>query len=156
MFLNLNDKNQSMKIVYQLTDELKINPQLIIKAQALTLNKSRPLMGLKGTHGLFASDEWWTNIRNKVMPTLHLNGLIKRVYAAGQDYSNINNSIDLLLDDGSIYAAGITVNNDKDRALFKKGARVEILYALDELKKQPAPNGGINYSKVTIEVAVSQ
>ncbi|MDW6092421.1 hypothetical protein SBX64_07670 [Vibrio rhizosphaerae] len=156
MFLNLNKENISMKLVYQLLAELKENPERVVMTQALTLNKSKPLMGLKGSHGLFGSDEWWANIKNGVMPTLHISGVIQRAYVAGQEPSGMNNTVDLALDDGSSRSVGIYVNDEKDISLFRVGARAEILYALDELKNQPGPDGGVNYSKVAIEMAVSQ
>jgi hypothetical protein len=51
--------------------------------------------------------------------------------------------------------AGIYVNDAEDVKLFRVGARVDVLYALDELKQQPAREGGINYSRIALEMAVS-
>jgi hypothetical protein len=38
---------------------------------------------------------------------------------------------------------------------FKVGRRAEIVRALDELKDQPADDGGVNYAEITLEMAVS-
>jgi hypothetical protein len=42
---------------------------------------------------------------------------------------------------------GIYVNDREDADLFLPGRRVGIVYALDELKQQPAADGGVNYFK---------
>lgn len=155
MLLDLNSTGYLMKNVYLLSEELKLDTQQVALTQALTLNKSRPQMGLKGTHGLFGSDEWWENIGQKKMPLEFFSGVITRAYIAGQDESGMNNTIELLLDDGSIRTLGIYVNIPEDALLFQIGHRADIVYVLDELKLQPAPDGGDNYSKIALEMAVS-
>ena len=154
MILN-NEIGSSMKLVYQLIEDLKNNVQRVVKTQSLTLNDDKPLMGLKGTHGLFASDEWWESIRQGKIPVQKIEGIVQRAYIAGQDKSAFNDMVDLLLDDGSICSIGIYTNNKADTELFKPGAKAVIAYALDELKSQPAPDGGVNYSRVALEMAVS-
>ena len=141
--------------MYLLSEELKNDQERVISAQELTLDSSRPLMGLKGAHGLFASDEWWGSIQEKKIPLLFVSGVITRVYVAGQDEGDINNTVDLVTEDGSVTSVGIYTNNIDDVSLFNTGCRVEIVYALDELKRQPARDGGVNYSKVALEMAVS-
>jgi hypothetical protein len=155
MLLHLDKAGEPMKRVYQLSEELKNDPEQIALAQALTLNLSKPMLGLKGTHGLFGSPEWWASIEQRKMPLLFVSGIIRRVYVAGQDSGDENNGIDLLLEDGSVRDVGIYVNDKADIPLFRVGCRVELVYALDELKKQPALDGGINYSKIALEMAVS-
>jgi hypothetical protein len=156
MFLQLDQSGVPMKRVYLLSEELKADPDRIALAQALTLNAAKPRMGLKGTLGLFGSPEWWANIEQRKMPVRFLSGVIQRAYVVGQDESVVvNNEIELRLDDGSVQAEGIYVSNEDDVNLFRVGHRVEVVYALDELKRQPAADGGINYSRVTLEMAVS-
>lgn len=144
-----------MKLVFRLEDRLRDDPRQVQLAQALTLNPSKPQMGLRGAHGLFGSQEWWASIREGRMPLLYQTGVVQRAYVAGQDPSEWNNSIDLKLDDGSVHMTGIYVNNKGDAGLFRPGRRVGIVYALDELKRQPADGGGVNYSKIALEMAVS-
>ncbi|MNV27916.1 hypothetical protein D3C71_1190830 [compost metagenome] len=48
----------SMIKVYRLSEELAGDPEKIVDAQALTLDQTRPQMGLKGNLGLFGSPEW--------------------------------------------------------------------------------------------------
>lgn len=153
--LNLEKHGVPMKRVYFLSEELQKNPEQIALTQALTLNPAKPQMGLKGVHGLFGSEAWWKNINQKTMPLMFVSGVIVRAYVAGQDREERNNTIDLVLDDGSTQSVGIYTIQPEDAGLFRVGCRAEIVYALDELKKQPAFDGGINYSKVALEMAVS-
>ena len=156
MLLELEKAPVPMKLVYLLSEELKKNTKRMALAQALTLDKSRPTMGLKGTHGLFGSQEWWDNIEKREMPLLFLSGIIQRTYVAGQDPSPRDNSFSLLLDNGSIHEESIYhYTNKEDKNLFRVGSRVDIVYALDEMKQQPAPDGGVNYLDITLEMAVS-
>jgi hypothetical protein len=155
MLLRLNDIGVPMKMVYKLSEDLKNNPERIALTQALTLDKSRPSMGLKGAFGLFGSQDWWENIKQGKMPMLFISGIVRRVYSAGQDELAANNTVDLVLSDGSVRAVGIYVNDRNDIDFIRIGCRVDIAYALDELKQQPAVDGGINYSKVALEMAVS-
>jgi hypothetical protein len=154
MLLHLEKSDVPMRLVFRLEDELQQDPKQVELAQALTLNASKPQMGLKGTHGLFGSPEWWKNIREGKIPLLFLSGVILRTYVAGQDEEKENNTVDLKLDDGSERAVGIYVNNNVDVSSFRVGKRASIVYALDELKRQPAANGGVNYSQIALEMAV--
>jgi hypothetical protein len=155
MLLDLGKAGVPMKRVYLHSQELKNDHERVAAAQALTLNTAKPLLGLKGKHGLYGSPEWWASIEQHKMPLLFISGIILRAYVAGQDGGNENNTVDLLLENGSVRDVGIYVNDKADIPLFRVGCRVEIVYALDEMKKQPAPDGGINYAEVALEMAVS-
>ena len=137
MLLKLENSKVPMKLVYLLSEELKDNPEQIAMTQSLTLDKSRPYMGLKGTNGLFGSKEWWDNIKQGKMPLLHVSGVITRAYVAGQDPSYVDNAFSLLLDDSSEVEESIyNYINYKNKKLFQKGAKVEIIYAQDEMKRR--------------------
>ena len=155
MLLQLDKAKVPMRWVYQLSEELKNDTEQIALTQALTLNTSKPMLGLKGKHGLFGSPEWWASIEQRKMPLLFVSGIIRRAYVAGQDGGNENNGIELLLEDGSVRDVGIYVNNKADIPLFRVGCQVELVYALDEMKEQPAQDGSVNYVKVALEMAVS-
>jgi hypothetical protein len=155
MLLYFDKSDVPMKRVYLHSEKLKVSPDRVAAAQALTLNLSKPMQGLKGTYGLYGSQEWWVSIEQRKMPLLFISGIIRRAYVAGQDGGDENNGVDLLLDDGSERAEGIYVNDKADIPLFRAGCRVELVYALDELKKQPALDGGINYLEIPLEMAVS-
>ena len=154
MLLISDEAAVPMTLVFELKEALKKDPQRIEVTQALTLDESRPGMGVRGRFGLFASQQWWDNIENSSMPRRRVSGVISRVYACGQN-ETANNMIDLVTADGMVRGEGMYVNERADVALFQVGHRVDILYALDEMKHQPAAGGGVNYAKVALEVAVS-
>ncbi len=155
MLLHFDKTSVPMKLVYQHSEELKNDPEQIALTQALTLNPAKPMLGLKGTYGLYGSTEWWANIEQRKMPLLFVSGIVRRAYVAGQDGGNENNSVDLLLTDSSVRSVGIYVNDKADIQLFRVGCQVELVYAMDEMKKQPASDGNINYLEIALEMAVS-
>ena len=83
MFLNLDDVGVPMKLVYLLSERLRADPEYMTSAQAMTLNCDKPLLGLKGTHGLFGSSQWWISIEQRRIPLLFVSGIILRAYVAG-------------------------------------------------------------------------
>lgn len=155
MLLKLENLKIPMKLVYFLSEELKTKPEQIVLTQSLTLDKSRPNIGLKGTYGLFGSQEWWNSINQGKMPLLYVSGVITRTYVAGQDPSPVDNAFSLLLDDGSKVEESIyDYIKEEDKKLFQKGSRVEIIYANDELKRKNS-NGEKAYLDIVLEMAVS-
>jgi hypothetical protein len=155
MLLSLEETAIPLKLVFQLREALQTQPERVSLTQALTLDTSKPRLGIKGVHGLFGAPQWWESIQDRRMPLLVLAGTIVRVYSVGQDARAGNNTIDLRLADGTERAVGIYVNNCQDIACFRVGCRASIVYALDELKSQPASDGGVNYSRIALEMAVS-
>jgi hypothetical protein len=157
-----------MKVVYRLTEAMKADPEEVALTRALTLDQSKPTMGLKGNLGLYGSQQWWDNIEQGKMPLLRLSGFISDVYVAGQDEDDLN-TVDIKLADGSVHPVGIYVNDETDSNLYQIDSRLEIVYALDRLKRQPdadgsanySPNGvhylqdGVNYLQIPLEIAVS-
>ncbi|KAF0811238.1 hypothetical protein IGB42_04296 [Andreprevotia sp. IGB-42] len=155
MFLQLDKASIPMRLVYSLSQALIDDPKDVALTQALTLDTTKPRLGLKGAHGLYGSQQWWINIEQRKMQLLFIRGVIQRAYVTGMDHSDENNTIDLLLDDNSIRMEGIYVNNKADIKLFRVGCRVELVCVLDELKRQPAPDGSINYLEIPLEMAIS-
>ncbi|MDZ7551574.1 hypothetical protein RGC63_07800 [Helicobacter pylori] len=150
MFLKLDSH---FKIVFELSQKLKDDPSYMELIQSVTLDQSKPYIGLKGNNGLFGSDIWWDNIKKNVIRTNIIKGKIVRLYNAGQDSLESYNSFDLLLSDGSIWSESIYINNRLDNDLFKIGSLVCIFYAHDERKQ--SISGDISYSDTVIEMAVS-
>jgi hypothetical protein len=146
-----------MKPVYTLAGALAKDPARVAKTQALTLDSSRPHMGLKGSHGLFASEAWWESIEARRIRTQTLTGIIERTYFAGQDSRRGDqvNSFTLRLADGSTVDESIYANHKQDIKRFVPGATVTMVYALDELKAQPAVDGSVNVARTVLEVAIS-
>ncbi|MGY1446334.1 hypothetical protein ACW582_03935 [Pseudomonas chlororaphis] len=155
MFLSLNEGGVPVTLVYQLAEELRRDPGQVLLVQSLTLDKNRPLLGLKGAFGLFGSKEWWANIEQRVMPTKQLSGVIVKTYYSGQDGDMPDNTMDLLLEGGAICTEGIYVHDEEDVGFYQVGSRVDIFYAFDPLKDKNSSRDKSGASKVVIEVAIS-
>ncbi|MEP1422827.1 MAG: hypothetical protein ABJK59_13750 [Erythrobacter sp.] len=126
----------------------------MLRAQKLTLDKSRPKGGLRGTHGLFGSEEWWNNIANGKIRTIVKSGIICGLRYVGQDTPDEANTIEFrLVDDVEVTFdhGGLYANTDQDREQYKIGRTIRYTYVCDELKK-PSPNGGVAYTKTCIKV----
>ena len=144
-----------MQLVYQLLIEHKQNPKMVSIAQSLTLNSSKPYLGLKGSCGLYGSPEWWNNIKTGKLKTQLVSGVIESVYYAGQDSDTEPNMFELLLNDGTKHSESIVTNIPSDRAHFKPGRQVTILYVYDELKVQTS-DGKPQYSEIMLEMSIAQ
>lgn len=148
-------KSQKGKVVYELAKELATNPSRIAATQALTLDKEKPSAGLSGRHGLFASDDWWRSLEDGRIAVGIYSGVIQDLYLAGMDANEENGKdFDYLCDDGKIRSESCTANNEEDLSMYCIGARVTLVYALDELKKQPARDGRTNFAEVLLEIAI--
>lgn len=125
-----------MSLVYRLNVELRRDPERVRQTQELTLDDNRPRLGLKGTHGLFGSTEWWGNIENHLLQTRTVNGEIEDIRWAGQDArpGDAINSFLYLDENGDAQSEGIYVNSATDIKKFKPGVRFAMVYVIDELK----------------------
>lgn len=155
MFLNTEQANIPMKLIFQLAIELKRDPMRVAKVRALSADISRPNMGLKEGFGLFNSDEWWENIKNGNIKNKYVSGVIEYLSHAGQDQGDDVNSFALILDDGSTKRYGICCNDPCDAELFCLGTRVDVFCIFAPLKNSRPPGVGLDFSEMVIEMAVS-
>ena len=148
---------QTMKLVYELRIDLQRNPERMALTQKLTLDKSRPHMGLRGVGGLWGSDEWWAATRDGKLRRDDVSGVITRTSFAGQDsrWGDEVNCFALRLDDGSERSDSIYVNERRDAKLFKPGHRVAWAAVLDPLKNPHEPFTDDGCVKTILEMAVS-
>lgn len=123
-----------MQTIYLLSKELADDPDQVRQTQELTLDQSRPQLGLKGSRGLFGSTEWWEAISQGMIPTRTISGRILKVYVTGMERGLAPNTIDIRTSTGEEHVADIYVNSRKDRSEIRAGRWVEIVYALDDLK----------------------
>ena len=149
--LDIESQKHSMKLIYSLAEDLKSDPEYVQRVQTLTLDNSRPLLGLKGTHGLFGSDQWWDAIFSHRMKLKFVSGVITETYYAGMDSDRRHNSYELVLDDGSTHHESFYANDEAEKTLYELGKAILAVYALDELKNQ----GRDMYSRTPIEIAIS-
>lgn len=156
MFLDLTASGLPMKLVYNLRDDLKSRPGHVALVQGVTMDPRKPLIGLRGAHGLFASEEWWESIRTGRIATKMASGSIVELLFEGQEsrWGDEVNSFRLELGDGLTRVEPILANHRHDRKLFRVGATVWMVHAMDELKR-PAPDGTTSFGEILLELAVS-
>jgi len=77
MLMDWERSDVPMKLVYSLAEELRADPERLRRAQEGASDPAK-CWGYKMTYGLFGSDEWWENIKNGVIPTWQLSGVIVR------------------------------------------------------------------------------
>jgi len=147
---------ESMHLVYHVKVKINKDPNYVKKVQALTLNKSKPTYGLKGTYGLYGSAEWLNNLDSGVIPRKNLSGIIQRTYTVDMDNSNLPDTMDIKLNDsGKIVKQGIFVNNDSDLKLFVIGKRVDIVYYIEDMKAIDHSTGDSVKHEFVLEMSVS-
>ena len=102
-------------------------------------------------------DAWWDSIKAGRIQTQTVTVSIERTYFAGQDSRRGDqiNSFTLRLADGSTVNESIYTHRKQDIALFVPGAMVTMVYALDELKEQPASDGSVNGARIVLEMSIS-
>jgi len=155
VFFQLDSLGCPSKRVYQLSQELAEDPDQVVKAQSMTLNTARPLLGLRGSHGLFGSKEWWSSIAAGVIPVVLRSGTITDMYFPGRPGEYKVKDFEYVGDDGVARSETCRANAKSDLSLYQVGGRVGLAYARDELKKQPAKDGSTNYAGILLEVVVS-
>ena len=94
--------------------------------------------GLKGTHGLFGSSEWWENIAQAIATVVRLEGRIGSLYSTGMH--NESQGFEMLKADGSTYRHACAANDKKDLALFRIGKKIVVVYVVEELRN-PVKSG---------------
>jgi hypothetical protein len=127
-----SEGNMNLKEIYTLEKDLESDPKRVELAQKLTIDDSRPSMGLKGTYGLFASEKWWRNFHNNKIPKVIYNGVIEDVHFSGMH--NESKSFTLRLDDGGIYKYSLVADQKSDLKLYKEGARLQVVTYIEKMK----------------------
>jgi len=146
--------------VYSLAEELRADPERLRRAQEGASDPAK-CWGYKMTYGLFGSDEWWENIKNGVIPTWQLSGVIvRRFYAKEMDSkpkANYVNRFEMINEkDGASEVMEFWTNNKGDKDLYRIGHRVVFLYAVLECKYKGHSLRGDGFNDREIEVAVSR
>ncbi|WP_446939302.1 hypothetical protein [Pseudomonas aeruginosa] len=73
----------------------------------------------------------------------------------GQDNTEDFNTIDIETENKTLCTEGTYTNKNIDRKHYEAGKKITIKYAFDPLKK-PKPNGDIDYSKIVVEILISE
>ena len=154
MYIDLSSYPIELELVYEFSKDITNDPDQIRDTHKLTLDESRPFMGLRGDKGLFGTQEWWENIHAKVIPSEIKSGVITRTYVAGMENLAQDNSFEYLDDTGKLHDEGIYTLNKSKRSLFNLNHLVVIYYAYDEMKASTIEDP--DYSCSVIEMAISK
>lgn len=119
-------------IIYDLEIALAKDPQRVASTQALTLDTSRPHMGLAGKHGLYGSDEWWQNLRGGKLPLITYEGIIETIQFSGMH--NESKSFTLNLNEGGAYNHTCIANQKSDLKLYVSGCKVKVITFTERMK----------------------
>src|SRR5215813_14393624 len=127
-----------MLTVYSLRHELERDAEYLKRVQALSLDTSRPNMGLSARLGLYGSDEWWRNVESAVIPRANYSGIITETFYAGMDSDRRHNSFRMKTDNGRDYSYSMVPENSSYKGLYRVGHRAEITTIFEELKSRSA------------------
>lgn len=140
-----------MQLVYSLKNELASDSGQVATAQALTLDLSRPF-GLKGTFGLFGSDEWWQSIEAGRLQKTELEGVITLLGRVGMH--NESPVFNAHLDNGDHYTYDTVADTKKGVKKYIVGKRIKIVLVRDPLKSPSTSRG--THSESVIEIWVDE
>jgi hypothetical protein len=127
-----------MLTAYSLRDELEKKPEYVKQVQALSLDTSRPGMGLSARLGLYGSPEWWQNVDNGKIPRAVYSGIITETYCAGMDSDRRHNSFRMKTDDGRKFEYSMVPDHGSYRGLYRPGHRAEVTTIFEECKARNA------------------
>ncbi len=156
-YLILDD---DMYLIYDFKKVMKREKEFIEKTRLLSLN-DESIFGIKKDKGLFASEEWWSNIDSGQIITRSVSGVISSIYEAGMERRNIPNSFSFIDGEGIVRNESMYMMNKSDRHLFCEGKKIVIFYAYNELKKSNQKKGDLidlenNYVEQVIEMAIQK
>ncbi len=121
-----------MKQIFSLEKELEEDQSIVELTQKLTLDKSRPSMGLQGKYGLYGSTKWWESLYKGKIPQVIYEGTIENVHFSGMN--NESKSFSLNLTNGGTYTYTCVANNKKDKQLYKSGVNVIVTTFIEKMK----------------------
>ena len=120
------------KTIYDLAKALEKYPDRIAAAQKLTLDDSRPLLGLAGKYGLYGSEVWWANLRRGVLPMKMYEGRIESIQFSGMN--NESKSFTVRMEDGTNYNYTCVANRASDLKLYEVGRYVRVVTFMETMK----------------------
>ena len=131
-----------MRVIYRLRDSKESLRQM----QEASL--SHPFLGLKITHGLIGTEEWWENISTGKLPLCTVRGVVRGLWLGM--YHSEPGSFAMELEDGTIFQHMTELDAKESAEVFKLGCVVEADYVLQEAK---SPIQGLpKPSKVVLEL----
>lgn len=119
------------------------HPEQIRKIQHATLHTKD--YGLVPEHGLFGSPEWWEAVRNGTIPTVHIEGIISRVYMG-----SMNDWPEFELDAGGQKTTWTRAG--MPREAYAVGRKATLDYVVQNFKKAVSYLGA--ESRVVLRIAI--
>ncbi|EOQ65498.1 hypothetical protein F935_00077 [Acinetobacter calcoaceticus ANC 3811] len=142
---DINLLEQGYKMVFDLrsSSSILMDENYIKNIQQTTLDKGTT-MGLKGDNGLYATAEWWENIKNGNIETYWVKGVIVGI---NQDnpFIDTNKMITVKVDgtNKEIFQ-DIIFTSEREKIiseeLYKAGNEIVSIYILDKLKEDDVWN----------------
>jgi hypothetical protein len=143
-----------MLTVYSLRHELEQDAKYLKDVQTLSLDASRPNMGLSARLGLYGSDEWWRNVESGIIPRARYFGVITETFCEGMDSDRRHNAFRMRTDDGREYSYSMIPANSSHKGLYCVGHRAEITTIFQELKRRNA-DGTPEIIEAPLEIRLS-
>jgi hypothetical protein len=138
---DINLLGQGYKLVFDLrsSSSILMDKNYIKNIQKTTLDKGTT-MGLKGDKGLYATAEWWENIRNGNIETYCVKGVIVGINEENPFIEgNIMITIKVNGTNKEIFQ-DIVFTNEREKIiseeLYKAGNEIVSIYILDKLKEE--------------------
>ena len=129
------------------TYRLSLDLHRVRAVQQATLNTEDS--GLQPTHGLFGSQEWWSNISLGLHPIQTVRGRISKVYMAGMnDWPEFK----MKLIDGTELTWTREAQSDELDKSYKMNEIVEVDYVVERFK--PKAWGGPSETNCVVEIRV--
>ncbi|MDO7198985.1 hypothetical protein Q5M45_16420 [Acinetobacter pittii] len=142
---DINLLGQGYKLVFDLrsSSSILMDKNYIKNIQKTTLDKGTT-MGLKGDKGLYATAEWWENIRNGNIETYCVKGVIVGINEENPFIEgNIMITIKVNGTNKEIFQ-DIVFTNEREKIiseeLYKAGNEIVSIYILDKLKEEDTWN----------------
>ncbi|ENU44575.1 MULTISPECIES: hypothetical protein [Acinetobacter] len=142
---DINLLEQGYKLVFDLrsSSSILMDKNYIKNIQKTTLDKGTT-MGLKGDKGLYATAEWWENIKNGNIETYCVKGVIVGINEENPFIEgNIMITIKVNGTNKEIFQ-DIVFTNEREKIiseeLYKAGNEIVSIYILDKLKDEDTCN----------------
>jgi len=137
--------NQGYKLVFDLrsSSSILMDENYIKNIQQTTLDKGTT-MGLKGDNGLYATVEWWKNIKNGNIETYCVKGVIVGINEENP-FIDANKMITIKVNEtNKEIFQDIVFTSEREKIiseeLYKVGNQIVSIYILDKLKEEDAWN----------------
>ncbi|WP_060466069.1 hypothetical protein [Acinetobacter sp. LMB-5] len=142
---DINLLEQGYKLVFdlRLSSSILMDENYIKNIQQTTLDKGTT-MGLKGDNGLYATAEWWENIKNGNIETYCLKGVIVEINEENPFIAE-NTMITIKVNgtNKEIFQ-DIVFTSEREKTiseeLYKAGNEIVSIYILDKLKEEDTWN----------------